>query len=118
MVVEDEGCLVVFTGCAHNGILNMVATVLHHYPGRTITALFGGFHLSGIPTDHHHPEGRAEVVSVAETIAAFPIEQIYASHCTGSCAFTILKERLGDRIDPFPVGSVWNHRPADTTGVS
>ena len=45
MAINDNGKLVIFAGCSHNGILNMVDTVKKEFEGIPIKAMIGGFHL-------------------------------------------------------------------------
>ena len=75
MVIRDFGRLVVFSGCSHQGILNMVETVIRRFPGEPIHALLGGFHLMSDP--------EPEVRQVGERLLDYPIEKVYAGHCTG-----------------------------------
>ena len=49
MVIRENGKLVIFTGCSHNGILNMVDTVVKEFGGVPIKAVIGGFHLVTSP---------------------------------------------------------------------
>ena len=49
LVIRQNTGLVVFTGCSHHGILNMLDAVIEHFPGQTIKAVFGGFHLIDLP---------------------------------------------------------------------
>lgn len=49
MAIRENGKLVIFTGCAHNGILNMVDTVAAAFKNVPIKAVIGGFHFAGMP---------------------------------------------------------------------
>jgi 7,8-dihydropterin-6-yl-methyl-4-(beta-D-ribofuranosyl)aminobenzene 5'-phosphate synthase len=89
-VLENEEGLVVLTGCAHNGVLNMIAAVQKAFPGKTILAVIGGFHL--------HHEGDDSVRQIAERLKELGIPIIATGHCTGDHAVGILEAVLGDRL--------------------
>ena len=105
MVVKQDDTLVVFTGCSHSGILNMIETALDRFPGTRVRAVFGGFHLIGIPWLQPLATSRGEVMRLGEAILGLPIDVVYTGHCTGDKGFRILKEVLGDRLLPFPTGA-------------
>jgi len=106
MVVEDDGELVLFTGCAHRGIQNMIAAAMTRFPGRPIKALFGGFHLSK-PVIDTLSESKDRIAELARWISReTPVQKIYTGHCTGRKAFTLLKGILGEKIDYLAAGAV------------
>lgn len=89
-VFESERGLVVMTGCAHNGVMNMIAATRKALPGKPILALVGGFHLV-----HEEPE---TVREVGKLLLAEDIPSIYTGHCTGDNAVEILEQVLGPRL--------------------
>lgn len=95
-VVEGETGLVLLTGCAHNGVLNMIAAVRRALPGKPILAVIGGFHL------HHETPHR--VHEIADSLLSMDIPAIYSGHCTGEEAMAILQDVLGSRMHPLYTG--------------
>ncbi len=106
IMVQKEGDeLVVFTGCAHNGILNMVCAVTRQFPGVPIKAVFGGFHLMGLPKLNTMAGTKTEVRGIGEELLNYPIERVYTGHCTGQKAYRILKGVMAEKLEYFPTGS-------------
>jgi len=97
-VIEGQKGLVLLTGCAHNGVLNMLEAVHQAFPDRTIQAIVGGFHLH-----HEDPE---EVFQVGEKLLDEKIPAVISGHCTGKKALKLLEEHLGDRFQRLHTGMV------------
>jgi 7,8-dihydropterin-6-yl-methyl-4-(beta-D-ribofuranosyl)aminobenzene 5'-phosphate synthase len=100
---QDEQ-LVILTGCAHSGILNMVETVVTRFPDIPIKAVVGGFHLAGIPIPSLLPETESEIKAIATELLTYPIETVYTGHCTGMKAYGILKGVMGERLEYLDTG--------------
>jgi 7,8-dihydropterin-6-yl-methyl-4-(beta-D-ribofuranosyl)aminobenzene 5'-phosphate synthase len=86
---EAEG-LVVVTGCAHRGIVNIARSALAAFPGRPLKALVGGFHLVGAPA--------AARAATARELAALGPGRIYCSHCSAPEGYASLAAELGERV--------------------
>jgi 7,8-dihydropterin-6-yl-methyl-4-(beta-D-ribofuranosyl)aminobenzene 5'-phosphate synthase len=106
MVIKQENELVVFTGCSHNGILNMIDTVVKKFQGVRIKALFGGFHLVGVPIMNTMAGSKKEVEGIGKDMLKYPIDKVYTGHCTGIKAYQVLKNVMGDKLDYCPTGSI------------
>lgn len=106
MVIQEEDGLVVFTGCAHSGLLNMIHTVNKKFPQTRIKAVLGGFHLVGIPLPILNTMivNKKDIREIATTIPKYPVDKLYTGHCTGVKAFRLLKETLKDRLEYLPTG--------------
>jgi 7,8-dihydropterin-6-yl-methyl-4-(beta-D-ribofuranosyl)aminobenzene 5'-phosphate synthase len=108
MAIKEDGKLVVFTGCSHNGILNMVDTVARAFKDIPIKALIGGFHLVAAPPFNFMAASKSEVEELAKSVLNYPIEKTYTGHCTGTKAFLILKDVMGERIMDIQTGSCFD----------
>ncbi len=101
LVIKDEDKTLLITGCAHNGIVN----ILEHYyqmKGKMPNYVIGGFHLfsrSGGMEDFNRIEKIAKYLN--KTKAKF-----YTCHCTGEEPYKILKNIMNDNIDYLSTGSV------------
>jgi 7,8-dihydropterin-6-yl-methyl-4-(beta-D-ribofuranosyl)aminobenzene 5'-phosphate synthase len=104
MVIREKDGLVAFTGCSHNGILNMIDSVAKQFPNVRIKAVLGGFHLIGLPILNTMSGRKREVEDIGKEILKYPIEKLYTGHCTGMKAYRILKGVLGDKLEHFPTG--------------
>jgi 7,8-dihydropterin-6-yl-methyl-4-(beta-D-ribofuranosyl)aminobenzene 5'-phosphate synthase len=89
-VLFGQGGLVLLTGCAHNGVLNMIAATKAAFPDRPIQALIGGFHLKR--------EKSQEVRQIGKALLDMDILMIYTGHCTGDESYEVLKSVLGERL--------------------
>lgn len=102
LIIEEDGKSVLFTGCAHNGIEN----ILEHFyilKGRMPDYVIGGFHLS-------RSSGLTERDQVIDKIGNYLLgtgAKYYTCHCTGVEAYNRLKSVMGHYIDYLPTGTVF-----------
>ncbi len=104
MTIKEDGKLVVFTGCSHNGILNMVDTVAREFKGVPVKAVIGGFHLVAAPPFNFMAGSRREVEDLARSVLNYPVDVTYTGHCTGTKAFEVLKGVMGERLRDMHTG--------------
>ncbi len=84
LVFDEEDGIVIVTGCAHRGILNIARAAMRSFPGRPVKAIVGGFHLV---------DAEPETLSrVAAGIAAIAPKAVFCAHCTGPRGFAALSE--------------------------
>jgi 7,8-dihydropterin-6-yl-methyl-4-(beta-D-ribofuranosyl)aminobenzene 5'-phosphate synthase len=74
-------------------------------PGRPVKALFGGFHLIGLPFFDSMAATRAEVTELGREILERVTGPVFTGHCTGAKAFPILQDAMGPRLNLFPTGA-------------
>lgn len=108
LVIKENDGLVIFTGCAHSGVLNMIDTTVTYFPGERIKAVVGGFHLVGLPLFDTIGGTKQDIKDLGLALLQYPIDKLYTGHCTGRKAYSLLKEVLGERLETIPTGSCIN----------
>jgi len=102
LIENDE--IVLFSGCSHSGIINIIEEVKLNSKAMRIKATFGGFHI-------HNPISRKDesqdyIQKLAETLdETDPI--FYTGHRTGEKNFMLIKELMGNKIQTMKAGQVF-----------
>jgi 7,8-dihydropterin-6-yl-methyl-4-(beta-D-ribofuranosyl)aminobenzene 5'-phosphate synthase len=112
LVIEDDGQLVLFSGCGHSGILNILEAVNTRF-GRYPDVSFGGLHL-------HSPSGKTDEHEVylkhlADTMTKIPT-RFYTGHCTGEVPFAYLRTSVGQQLQYAYAGCRFNTREDSVCG--
>ena len=105
LVVEEADGMVLFCGCGHGGILNMIAATRQHLPGKCIKAIVGGLHLIPMADEKAGPATTDYVETLAQALVEAEVGVIYTGHCTGDAAFKILKRHLNNRVAGLHCGA-------------
>lgn len=106
LVFESDSGLVVLNSCCHSGAEKVIREVQDVFPGQKIAALIGGFHLMGVDGAETMAGSREEVEKLAKELRSMGEFRLYTGHCTGTPAFEILQEVLGERLSYFSTGTV------------
>ncbi len=104
LVFELPEGLVVLNSCSHGGVDTILEEVQRLFDGRRVLAMIGGFHLMGAAGPDSMRESEQEVRALASKLNAMQVDKIYTGHCTGTKAFPILKEKLGDKLELLVTG--------------
>jgi 7,8-dihydropterin-6-yl-methyl-4-(beta-D-ribofuranosyl)aminobenzene 5'-phosphate synthase len=101
-VMNNE--VIVFTACAHKGILNILSAVSKKFGYKQIRSVIGGFHLVDSDTKNQF-ETNEEISLIAEKLSTdYPNTIFYTGHCTGKLAFEMLRCKLNLQINMFYPG--------------
>jgi len=104
LIVTEDGGDVLFTGCAHCGIVNILEAACA-LRGRVPRVVVGGFHLAlkaGLQGGD-----AAYGAQVAEALGRYD-SSYYTGHCTGEGGVQLLKEKLGERVHHLSTGIEFN----------
>ena len=103
MLIKENDKAVVFTGCSHSGILNMVQKAKNYIKEETLAAVLGGFHTYNPVTKENESD---------EYLNNLAVEMLkhqtnfYTGHCTGEYSFTYLKEKMAGNLQMINTGTV------------
>lgn len=87
MMIEENGKKVLFSGCSHRGILNIMENFKPD-------VLIGGFHFMR----EELKDGKNQCLDNAAEILRDYHCEYYTCHCTGLSQYAYLKERMGDSL--------------------
>lgn len=106
LAIDTSNGLVIFTGCAHHGILNIIHTTKTIFPDKRIHSVIGGFHL--VDTNEFvQTETEEEIHDIGEELVKLcPSAIFYTGHCTGIHAFKYLAEVMGHKIHKLKTGQI------------
>ena len=97
LVIETEKDLIVITGCAHPGIVEIVRSAIES-SGEKVYLVFGGFHLIS--------HSKAEIKEIIKEFREIGIIKAGPCHCSGEPAREMFKEEYGEDFEEIGVGRV------------
>ena len=100
LIIEEDEKTFLITGCAHNGIVNILRQ-FHDLKGYMPNYVIGGFHLSS------RSKGTNESIETIDKISKFLMQtraKYYTCHCTGLESYIRLKSVMGESIDYLKTG--------------
>lgn len=103
LIVREKGNDVLFTGCSHNGIVNIIEKYYEMNANKKLAYVIGGFHLFN-PTSKKY-ESDDLITSIAKELCALD-SKFYTCHCTGTKAYQIMKKEMKDKLDYLSTGMV------------
>jgi 7,8-dihydropterin-6-yl-methyl-4-(beta-D-ribofuranosyl)aminobenzene 5'-phosphate synthase len=83
LIVKTSTGLVIITGCAHPGIVNVVKETKARFKNE-IYLVMGGFHLSG--------KTSVQIREIIRTLKGLEVQKVAPSHCSGAQAMVLFKE--------------------------
>jgi 7,8-dihydropterin-6-yl-methyl-4-(beta-D-ribofuranosyl)aminobenzene 5'-phosphate synthase len=97
IILDTTQGLVIITGCAHQGITNILAkakTIIN----KDIYLVLGGFHLLDLT--------EAQIREIISQFQRLGVKKCGASHCTGDLAISLFREAYGQDYEPMGTGRI------------
>ncbi|KAI4443453.1 MBL fold metallo-hydrolase [Schaedlerella arabinosiphila] len=94
IVAEAEGKKVLVSGCAHNGILNILDRFRELYGGDP-DVVISGFHM--MKQTGYEADERELIRDAAKELRGMGT-RFYTGHCTGTAAFQMMREIMGEQL--------------------
>jgi 7,8-dihydropterin-6-yl-methyl-4-(beta-D-ribofuranosyl)aminobenzene 5'-phosphate synthase len=96
LVLKTREGLVIITGCAHPGIVNMVRKAKEVTGEERVHLVMGGFHLRG--------EMPSRLESIADELDQLSVHKVAPCHCSGDEARRLFKKKFGSNYIESGVG--------------
>lgn len=96
LIIDTRKGLVVMTGCAHPGIIDMLKVIKEDF-NKNIYMVFGGFHLMD--------KSQKEMDSIISGMKSLGIVKCGATHCTGDSQIEMFRKAFGDDYFELGVGN-------------
>ncbi len=96
LVLDTKNGLVVMTGCAHPGIIEMLKEIKAKF-GKNIFLVFGGFHLLEKP--------EKEMQEIIQEMKSLGVVKCGATHCTGKKQIEMIRDAYGIYFVELGVGN-------------
>ncbi|MEJ2069041.1 MAG: MBL fold metallo-hydrolase [Syntrophobacterales bacterium] len=96
LVIDTPRGLVIVTGCAHPGIVQIVGQA-KNWLQKEVYLVMGGFHLAG--------QTQGELHWVANELKKLGVKKVAPSHCTGDAARKLFQELWGQNFIESGVGA-------------
>jgi 7,8-dihydropterin-6-yl-methyl-4-(beta-D-ribofuranosyl)aminobenzene 5'-phosphate synthase len=97
LILATSNGLVIITGCAHPGVVNVVREARERC-NKNVYLLMGGFHLGGMTS--------AEIQGVIRRLKALGVKKVAPSHCTGERAMSMLRDAWGENFLEAGAGAI------------
>ncbi len=104
LILEEKGKTVLISGCAHNGVLNILEEYHRRYDNYP-DVIISGFHMR--KKDGYTEEDFEVIKETANQLKKIGI-LCYTGHCTGEEPYKIMREIMGERLQYLHCGDSIN----------
>ena len=97
LIIDEGDFLIVITGCAHPGVVNIVKEAINLLK-KPVLYVLGGFHLMR--------SSELEIAEVIKELKNLKVEYVTPTHCSGDLAIEMFKDVYKDGYIPGGVGRI------------
>jgi 7,8-dihydropterin-6-yl-methyl-4-(beta-D-ribofuranosyl)aminobenzene 5'-phosphate synthase len=97
LVIKTDQGLLVITGCAHPGIVEILARVREQFD-EPVHLVLGGFHLRS--------KSKVEIDSILRDLRRLGIEKVGPCHCSGDLAIAMFAAEYRENFTQVGVGKI------------
>lgn len=101
LIIEENGNIILFAGCAHNGIINIIRKA-EEVTGKMPTHVLAGMHL--VKSGLNATDENKFIAELAQELQAYKDCKFYTMHCTGLEQYDKLKTIMGNQIEYLSCG--------------
>lgn len=98
LIVNTEKGLILITGCAHPGVVNIIEKAKEMFPEKNVFLVLGGFHLSGA--------SNSELKGIIENFRKLGVQKVAPCHCSGDRCRELFKEEYKENFLENGVGKI------------
>jgi 7,8-dihydropterin-6-yl-methyl-4-(beta-D-ribofuranosyl)aminobenzene 5'-phosphate synthase len=98
LIIESKQGLIIITGCAHPGIVNIVKKAKEMFPNENVYLVLGGFHLFGASD--------SELKIIINDFKKLSVEKVAPCHCSGDRCRELFKEEYKENFIENGVGKI------------
>lgn len=96
LVINSKKGLIVITGCAHPGVVNIVKKAKEMFPDENVYLVLGGFHLTGASD--------SQLRDIIKDFRELGVQKAAPCHCSGDRCRELFKEAYGEGFIEAGVG--------------
>jgi 7,8-dihydropterin-6-yl-methyl-4-(beta-D-ribofuranosyl)aminobenzene 5'-phosphate synthase len=97
LILKTSNGLVIITGCAHPGVVNVVREARDRCKDN-VYLLMGGFHLGGMTSE--------QIQEVIRALKTLGVKKVAPSHCTGERAMSMFRDAWGENFLQGGAGAI------------
>lgn len=101
LLIEEKDNLILFAGCAHRGIVNILRRA-EEVAGKAPTHVLAGMHL--VKSGLNEAEEDAFIATLADELMRYKLTKFFTMHCTGEEQYRKLRSLMNEQIEYLSCG--------------